>query len=78
MFLAWHYIEFSCTIHNTAGASVLKVDGVQQWSLSSVNTRNTANNYANAVYYYEPGYGTYNIDNLVVMDATGSTFNALP
>jgi hypothetical protein len=74
----WRYFEFSCTVHNTAGACRLKLDGQEVWNISGVNTRNSANNYANAVTVGTGNTNTTNdgIDNLVIMDGTGSSFNS--
>jgi hypothetical protein len=47
---AWHYIEFKVTVHSSAGAYELKVDGVSLTSASGVNTRGGAtNNYFNTI-----------------------------
>ena len=73
----WHYIETSITFHGTAGAAIVQVDLVQQFSLTSQNTHMSTNNYANTVLLN--GQNTNGIiyyDNLVVMDGTGSTFNS--
>ena len=75
----WHYVEFAITINSSTGSSVCNVDGVQQWNVSSVNTRagGSSNNYANNFYFYATttNVNVY-VDNLVIMDGTGSTFNA--
>ena len=74
---AWHYLEVSVTFNGTTGASVVNVDLIQQFSVTSINTIVSANSYANAISIYRQnssGYMSY--DNWVVMDTTGSTFNA--
>lgn len=45
----FYYIELKVTIHNTAGAYTLKLNGTTVLSGSSANTRNSANNSANQV-----------------------------
>jgi len=37
---AWHYIEWAVTIDNTAGAVIVKVDGVTEINVSGVDTQN--------------------------------------
>jgi hypothetical protein len=53
----WYYIEFSATINNVTGSYTLKVNGVIWASGSGVNTRNTANNSANGVFFNGVGGG---------------------
>lgn len=45
----WPYLEFKATIHNTAGAFELWVNETLWLSATGVNTRFTANDYANGV-----------------------------
>jgi hypothetical protein len=46
---AWNYLELSITIHNSAGAAELRINGVSALTLSSVDTQFTANATANVV-----------------------------
>jgi hypothetical protein len=75
-FNAKHYFEFRTVIDATAGQIEVKVDGVSILSLTSQNTRNTANSYFNAIGFgcINGGYGgatTYWSD-IVMVDNTGS------
>lgn len=45
----WTHFEFKATIHPTAGTIYVAVNGVQKLSLTTQNTRNTANSSANQV-----------------------------
>jgi hypothetical protein len=71
-FNAWHYIEVKVTIDPSAGVCQLYVDGVQQISLSSQNTRVSSNSTANQLVWTglagasNSGY----MDDLYVMDPT--------
>lgn len=47
---AWHYLEIDFTIHNTAGAYTIWLDGTQITTASGVNTRGSgSNNYWNVI-----------------------------
>jgi len=45
----WYYIEAKVTINNTTGVCEVRVNGDTKLSLTSQNTRQSANNYANIV-----------------------------
>jgi hypothetical protein len=76
---AWYYIEFKATIHNTAGAYAVRVNGAPISGISdatNVNTRGSGtNNYANQVWLHD---NTARISNLFrygdvyILDDTGS------
>lgn len=78
----WHYIELMATIHPSAGAIILKMDGATLLNLTSQNTRNTANSFVNAIALgmglggnsYTAGY----VDDIVINDPSGSYNNTFP
>lgn len=70
-FNAWHYIEVKVTIDPSAGVCQLYVDGVQQISLSSQNTRISSNSTANQVVLQGMNStGNYYVDDYYIMDPT--------
>jgi len=77
----WHYLEGQVTIHNTAGAWNISVDGSPVLSATAQNTRSSANNYANqvALNYNSTSDGGIGVtwDDLYVFDTTGTTNNAM-
>lgn len=76
---SFNYIELKATIHNTAGAYELRVNGVAVVGpTTSANTRNTANASANGVllgWDGNPGTATVTYDDFYICDGTGSTNN---
>lgn len=72
----FYYLEFKCTINDTTGVAVLKVNGVTELNLSSQDTKNTANATADAIALGgsigSSNFGTIYIDDVYVCDATGS------
>ena len=76
----WNYYELKATIHNTAGAYELRVNGQSLISATNVNTRNTANNSANQVQFGSSFSGfnngqVYDYDDFYACDGTGTTNN---
>jgi len=76
----WNYYEFKATIHPTAGAYELRVNGQSLISATNVNTRNTANSSANQIQCgsansYNGGSGVYDFDDFYACDGTGTTNN---
>ena len=74
----FNYVEFKATIHNTAGAYELRVNGETWASASNVNTRSTANNSVNGVFFSFSGGLTNNAgiyDDLYICDSAGTTNN---
>lgn len=71
------YIEVLVTVHNTAGAYTVKVDGVTWLSATGVNTRNTANNTANQVQlaWSVVSSGSMDVDDYYIADDAGSINN---
>jgi hypothetical protein len=76
---AYNYIELKATIHPSAGAIELRLNGVAIITASGINTRATANSSANGLYIgidSNPG-GSFNatFDDLYLCDTSGSTNN---
>jgi len=77
----WNYYEFKTTIHPTAGAYELRVNGQSLLSATNVNTRNTANSSANQIQCaswatsYNGGSGVYDFDDFYACDGTGTNNN---
>ena len=71
----WYYLEFKATISDTVGVAVVRVNGVIDLNLSSVDTRQ-AGTTANTINIGErsgtpPGF--YDVDDLYICDATGGS-----
>jgi hypothetical protein len=74
----WYYIEFKCTISDAAGVAVVRVNGVTDINLSSVDTKNTANATADQVQLGGGGpsvNANVDWDDLYINDNAGSTNN---
>jgi hypothetical protein len=64
-----YYVEWKVTIHDTAGSSALRVDGDSKLSVSSVDTKNTANATANGVRLGQAVAGNCDYDDLLSVTA---------
>ena len=66
---SWFYVELKMTIHNTAGTAELRVNGspTPDISLTGLNTRSTANNFANDVWF---NAANFPIDDFYALDPT--------
>ena len=75
--LATHYIEFDITFGSSTNYQVW-LDGSSILSGSTGNTITSANSYANAISFVQPGaHGTtFTFDDFYLFDTTGSTNNA--
>lgn len=73
---AWNHFEFKATIHNTTGSYEVRQNGVTILSATNVNTRASANNYANQ-YLAWNNYvgGNWYMKHLYVLDTSGSVAN---
>lgn len=74
----WYYLELKATVHDTAGAYDLRVNGQSVLAATGVNTRATANNSANEVLLCDGnGSSGYSIDfdDVYACDGTGVTQN---
>jgi hypothetical protein len=77
----WHYLEIVVTIDPTVGTVALYIDqpssGSAAISSTSLNTRASANSFANQIVMSVPNIGTTeSFDDLYVYDATTGTMNA--
>lgn len=72
----WNYVELKATIHPSAGSVTLHIGGSVDGSVSSVNTRGTANSYMNGflVGNFSAAY-TISVDDLYLLDTTGAVNN---
>jgi hypothetical protein len=76
---AWYYIEFKATIHNTAGAYAVRVNGAPIAGISdatNVNTRGSGtNNYANQVWFHDGGFhgsgSSFRYSDVYILNDTG-------
>jgi hypothetical protein len=69
LFNAWRHIQLLVTVHNTAGAVQVVVDGVTYVNLSGVDTQNTANAYASeALWNNNVGWGGFYFDDIYAAD----------
>jgi|SRR3990167_662169 len=69
----YYYIELKATIHDSTGSAVLRINSVQELSVSGVDTKNTANASADGVQL--GGNGQMYFDDLYVCDDNGSVNN---
>lgn len=77
---AWNYIEFKATIDNAAGAVEVRVNGVQELSVSGIDTQNSGTAQVTQVRLASAttGSSTYMyFDDLVILDTTGTENNDL-
>lgn len=79
----YQYLEFK-VVHSATGSYEVRLNGANILSASGVDTTNTANNYANQISFFnQTGQGTggfsaggaIDIDDLYVVDGTGSANN---
>lgn len=78
----WYHVEIKATIHNSAGAFEVRVNGSSVgWvpAQTAQNTRASANNYANRFGHSAAGLvsnsGSFDFDDLYVLDTSGSRLN---
>lgn len=72
------FLELLVTIHNTAGVVTFVLDGVSQIALTSQDTQNTANAYANTIRIGPTSsLGSAFYDDVYMCDGTGSVNNGL-
>lgn len=73
---AYNYIELKATVHDTTGSATLKINGVQQFSISGVDTKVSTTTTASAARFH--GFSTvqaYTFDDIYICDTTGSVNN---
>lgn len=73
----FYYIELKAVIHPSAGTIDLQVAGVNVLSLSGINTRATANSYANIVAFQATtnNQGNDDLDDIYILDGTGGAMD---
>jgi hypothetical protein len=77
---SYQYWEIKAVCHASAGSVIIKVDGVEVLNLSGINTQNAGSGAFSYLHFRAYNHNgadpnaTY-IDDLIVMDDTGSTFN---
>ena len=70
---AWNHLGIYIKIHATTGAIILKVDGVELLNVSGIDTETLVGKQMRYFNMHRPGFnGTYSMDNLIIMDTTGS------
>jgi len=75
---AYYDIELKVRVHNTLGSVELRINGVQQFSVSNVNTRSTSNNFSNVIRIGPLTGNTICVPffkQFILMDTTGSVMN---
>lgn len=71
----WHYAEVKTTFSATVGTIEIRIDGLVVLTLTSQNNINTANAYANQVWFGDVhNLGAVHIDDVYICDTTG-TYN---
>lgn len=68
----WNYIEVTLTTNNSTGVAEVRLNGAVALTFSG-NTRQSANNYSNAVYFGDNGVGQSIYDDWYILDTTGSS-----
>jgi hypothetical protein len=73
----WHYIEQRVKLHDTLGSIIFKIDGVERYSASGIDTKNAG---TKAVFDclqvgLTNGSGSWIIDDLYLLDVSGSVNN---
>ena len=77
----FHYLELLLTFHGTTGVAALRVNGIEQFNVTGLNTITSANAYANILRLGNQSsgvggtIGTSYIDDLYLCDGTGSANN---
>lgn len=72
----YHYIEFKMTVHDTTGSATLKINGVEQFALTNIDTKvSTTTTSQGARFYGNSTLQAYTYDDIYICDTTGSTNN---
>lgn len=75
-YLHWYYLEAKVSFHETTGTIDIRINGTSWLSLTSKNTINSVNEYANKVMIGAAYYDKYvYFDDLYVCDTTGTKNN---
>jgi hypothetical protein len=71
----WHYMEVKGKVDPTVGTVEVRIDGAVVISLTGVNTRSSANSYANQIWFGDAwNSGAVHADDIYICDTTG-TYN---
>jgi hypothetical protein len=77
----YNYLELKTTIHPTAGVVELWINGIRYLNLTGINTRATANSYANQLQIGFDSFSSNNpsitCDDIYLCDGTGSVNNGV-
>jgi len=71
----WYYIELKVTCNATTGSYELRVGGVTRLSASGVNTKAGSNDYHTKVGFIGPSSGVMYLDDIYILDGSGSANN---
>jgi len=71
----YYYIEVKATIHDSTGSIEVLVNGITRLLLTGIDTKVTANAYANAVRLAAAGSGGVLIDDVYINDGSGAEDN---
>jgi len=76
---SWYYLELKTTIHDTAGAYTVRIDGITELTASGVDTRNagTAGQWDTIELRGQDGASGPVVDDLYIADTAGTTNNDL-
>jgi hypothetical protein len=72
---SWVYVEFQAFIHDTAGYFEVRVNGVCVLSGTNLDTKNTANAWADGFIFGNPGSKEAHYDDFYLNDDAGSAHN---
>lgn len=79
---AWFWFEIDLTIGSADGAIHARINGNTIYNQTGLNTQNTANAFARTLRFHAPsqagGAGNFDVDDILVMDTSGATFNSFP
>lgn len=72
---AWYYIEINATINSTTGAATVRVNTVDDITVTGTNTQVSGNAFANTIGFAGPAAvglgGSYQIDDMYINDGSG-------
>lgn len=73
----WHWVEVKAVVGttNSDGAIEVRVDGNTVYSQTGIDTFNNANSVLDHLYFAGRAGGGIRIDDVIIMDGTGSTMN---
>lgn len=73
---AYHYVELKMTVHDTTGSATLKINGVEQFALTNIDTKVSSTTTSQGARFYGNSTGqAYTYDDIYICDTTGSANN---